>query len=321
MKEKEFDILIDKYLNEELSTGEKNNVELWLHHITDHHAAALITDIEHAETEKRIYAKLSNRIKRTQQKGIYRFTFKLHPALRVAAAVLLCGILLFAFRNGIREVFKIEQYATIVNSEGRITKSILSDGSIVWLKGNSKLNYPLKFMGNMRGIDLEGEALFEIAKDPAHPFVIHCGGLTTKVLGTSFNIKSSEKKIEVKVLTGRVFLSSENSSPIVLHPYQKAVYSASDKVITKATVPVLEVASLTRGTSYNMSFNDARVQDVLERVEKKFDVHITVKNQRINDNRITADFTDLSLEHTIHMMSEVFNLEFQIEGQSVTLGE
>jgi len=319
MSEKEFDVLIDKYLNDELGSMEKNNIERWLHHITDQKAADFLTDVEKEESGIRIYSKLRSSIERTSTRKSSAMVRKLHPIFKIAASVLLFGILVFVCRNGLRDLFNIERYASVTNSSSHITKTILSDGSIVWLKGKSKLNYPVKFRGNLRTIDLEGEALFEIAKDPSHPFVIHCGGLTTRVLGTSFNIKSTGKKVEVNVLTGRVYLSSANSAPVILHPYQKALYLASKKAVVKQAEPVMEVASLIKGTEYNMLFNDARVEEVLQRVEKKFEVEITVKNQKLNNNLITADFTDQSLKNTISMMSEALNLDFEINGQAVVM--
>ncbi|CAM4105083.1 FecR family protein [Pedobacter westerhofensis] len=326
MQNKDFDALIEKYLNDELSIDEKSNVESWIRHITDHSAAEQLSAQEQTERGERIFKALGKRIG-TPGEAIVR---PLHPKrkivfqrpgllAKIAASLLICCSLIFCFRTRLFEALNIHQYASVSNSGSDITKTILSDGSIVWLKGDSELTYPLKFKGNLRNVNLEGEALFEIAKDPAHPFEIHCAGLKTRVLGTSFNIKHTSHKIEVNVLTGRVFLSSAKSAPLILHPYQKAVYLEQKKIIVKQAEPVIEVASLTRGTEYMMQFNDARVSDVLHRIENKFEVQITLTDKRIINNRVTADFTDQSLLNTISMMSDVFNLDFRIDGQSVTL--
>jgi len=326
MQQKDFDKLIEKYLNNELDKTEKDNLELWIRHITDEAAAEELRETEQKERGERIFKALGERINSPEQAvsiaqsqnkvPLFR---KLSPAVKIAATVLLVCSLIFCFHTPLFEVLNIRQILSVSNSGRQITKTILSDGSIVWLKGDSELIYPVKFKGNLRNVDLKGEALFEIAKDPAHPFEIRCAGLKTRVLGTSFNIRHTSHKIEVNVLTGRVFLSSAKSAPVILHPYQKAVYLEQKKTIVKQAEPVLEVASLTRGTEYMMQFNDARVADVLQRIENKFEVQITVTNKRIINNRVTADFTDQSLQNTISMMSDVFNMDFRIDGQSVTL--
>jgi transmembrane sensor len=321
MEEKEFEILIDKYLNGQLNEEEKNSIELWLRHVTDPKATDFLIELEREERGIRIYKELKDRIKLDKKNSRTALILSMRPLMKIAASLFLCCLLVFAFRTQLKKVFMAEQYASAINSKGQITKTILSDGTIVWLKGKSKLTYPVAFSGSLRNVDLEGEALFEVAKDHLHPFVIHCAGLSTRVLGTSFNIKYNSHKIEINVLTGRVFLSAKNSAAVTLHPYQKAVYSELGKTIAKQTDPVVEVALLTKGTEYNMLFNDARVEDVLQRIGKKFEVQITVKNQGINNNRITADFTDQSLLNTISMMSEAFNLDFLIDGKSVTLAD
>lgn len=319
MQDKEFDLLIDKYLNNQLNIEEKDNVERWLLHLSERPSADLLTAEERAESGERIYQRLNERMKQAKVLSRPQLMVRLRPVFKIAASVFLCGFLIFGFRTRLKELFNIQQIISATNSGEQISKTILSDGSIVWLKGKSKLIYPLKFKGSLRNVELEGEALFEVAKDPSHPFVIHCGGLSTRVLGTSFNIRHTRQQIEVNVLTGRVYLSSAHSSPIILHPYQKAVYLVLRKTIVKDKEPVIEVASLIKGTEYNMLFKDAQVAEVLQRIERKFEVHIEVNSGKLMDNRITADFTDQSLLNTISMMSEAFNLNFQIDGEQVTL--
>jgi len=319
MQDKEFEKLIDLYLKDQLSMEEKFRVEEWLGHITDEQAFDSLTALEKQETQKRTYHELINKIKPVQSKRGISFIVHMRPWLKVASCIVLIGVVIFAFSSRLKEIFGIQQYVSVSNSTGHITKSILSDGTIVWLKGNSKLSFPVNFKDDLRKVDLDGEALFEVAKDARHPFIIHCGNLTTRVLGTSFNIKRTNNKIEVDVLTGRVFLSSANAAAITLHPHQKGVYFESKKTITQESHPIQEVASLTKGTEYNMFFNDATIEDVLQRTEKKFEVKITYKASRVGNTRITADFTDQSLINTMNMMCEALNLDYKIKEHSVTV--
>lgn len=319
MKNPEFDRLIERYLNGKLKPEEKQKVEKWLDELAKDKAFDLLSEVEKLDSENRISNRLAERINFAENKVNSALIVRLKPLLKIASCIALFGMLLFGFRVKIKELFNIQQIASVVNSKGHITKSILSDGSIVWLKGNSKLNFPIKFRGDLRNVDLEGEALFEVAKDAAHPFIIHCGTLTTKVLGTSFNIKHTRNQIEVNVLTGRVFLSSKNSGALTLHPHQKAVYSELKKTLIKGAQPAFEVAALTKGTEYNMYFNDARVGDVLQRIEKKFEVGISVKDSKLNNSLITADFTDQSLVNTLNMMSGALSVDYEIDGQSIVL--
>ncbi|MCG8322490.1 MAG: FecR domain-containing protein [Cytophagales bacterium] len=51
------------------------------------------------------------------------------------------------------------------------------------------LKYPAKFTrSGSREVFLTGEAYFDVAKDPSHPFVVNAGALNVQVTGTQFNV-------------------------------------------------------------------------------------------------------------------------------------
>src|SRR5690606_21661892 len=85
-----------------------------------------------------------------------------------------------------------------VVAENGMEKIMLNDGSLVWLRGESTLVYYQKTDGTRYG-ELAGEALFEVAKDSLHPFMLNCGDVTVKVLGTSFTLKEGSDHIELNV--------------------------------------------------------------------------------------------------------------------------
>ena len=68
------------------------------------------------------------------------------------------------------------------NPMGQRSKIQLPDSSTVYLAGGSKLIYPERFSGNTREISLQGEAFFEVTKNPKKPFIIHTGDVQTRVL-------------------------------------------------------------------------------------------------------------------------------------------
>ena len=81
----------------------------------------------------------------------------------------------------------------------------LSDGTRVWLNGNSELEFPVSFVKDERVVTLRGEAYFEVARDVESPFIVQTRGLYTKVLGTSFNVKAydDEPEVSTTLLSGK----------------------------------------------------------------------------------------------------------------------
>ena len=116
----------------------------------------------------------------------------------------------------------------IIAEKGSRIRTILPDGSTVWLNAGSKVEYDKNFSGPVRDVRLEGEAFFDVVKDPAHPFIVHADNLNIKVLGTAFNVRSypGDKTIETTLLRGVIQVTDNNQaqqSPVYLHPNQKLV--------------------------------------------------------------------------------------------------
>lgn len=65
---------------------------------------------------------------------------------------------------------------------------VLSDGTRVTLNASSRLRYPTSFDGSVREVWLDGEAYFDVSRDPRKPFVVHTERQRIRVLGTSFNV-------------------------------------------------------------------------------------------------------------------------------------
>lgn len=86
----------------------------------------------------------------------------------------------------------------------------LPDGSIVVLKPGSELQFNASDFGKKeRVVKLDGEAFFDIHHDPAHPFIVQTATISTRVLGTSFNVRTfdDDRTAEVAVTRGLVAVS------------------------------------------------------------------------------------------------------------------
>lgn len=77
---------------------------------------------------------------------------------------------------------------TLYTPAGQRAQLILQDGTEVWLNAKSKLVYPAQFTGEERRVIVEGEAFFDVAKDPSKPFIVSAQDIDMKVLGTQFNV-------------------------------------------------------------------------------------------------------------------------------------
>lgn len=249
---------------------------------------------------------------------------------RIAAVVIL-GIAVGLF---IREKLVKEQVETRsgvalnnvppIKEAATPSRIYLSDGSVVWLKQGSTLQYPETFAGRARIVTLEGEAFFDVAKDPERPFIIHSEGFTTRVVGTSFNIKafSHDDAQEVLVVTGRVVVSvndptSDKVGELVLHPNQKAVYSRKDHSITGSAAAERErnVASDKR----KLAFDEASLEDIIKVLNAAYGTRISVSSESMKHCKITADLTNESLEVDLEILSKAINATYTVNDKDIVL--
>ena len=79
----------------------------------------------------------------------------------------------------------------------------LSDGTRVALNTATKIR--VRYDNAARRVELErGEALFEVAKVPARPFVVIAGGRRVTAVGTSFVVRRDNEEVAVTLLEGKV---------------------------------------------------------------------------------------------------------------------
>jgi transmembrane sensor len=126
-------------------------------------------------------------------------------------------------------------YNTITTPRGGQYELILQDGTKVWLNSESSLRFPTAFVGKERGVELSGEAYFEVAPHAVNPFriyMLHQDGVDVRkrkeidVLGTSFNVMAydEEKVVRTTLLDGAIRVGDENEKR-VLKPGQQAEWA------------------------------------------------------------------------------------------------
>jgi transmembrane sensor len=102
------------------------------------------------------------------------------------------------------QVQRYPLYATDIGERRSIT---LADGSTVDLNACSQLR--VEFTNSERRVELlDGQALFQVAKDKARPFIVHSGAATVRAVGTQFDVYRRDSGTTITVLEGRVAVYS-----------------------------------------------------------------------------------------------------------------
>lgn len=89
-------------------------------------------------------------------------------------------------------------------------REVLPDGSVVELRRGARI--VTEFTTATRRVVLtEGQAHFQVAKNPARPFVVAVGGVEVRAVGTEFAVELGAKSVEVLVTEGRVALDAASA--------------------------------------------------------------------------------------------------------------
>lgn len=130
-----------------------------------------------------------------------------HPAARAADRRRLLatgGLLAAASVIGAVSYGALGLKGRVSTAKGDIRRAPLADGSAVTLNTDTAIR--AAFDGKMRRVDLlRGEALFDVAKDSARPFVVVAGDVRVRAVGTSFTVRAhADGQVGVVVREGVV---------------------------------------------------------------------------------------------------------------------
>lgn len=240
------------------------------------------------------------------------------------AAILIISIFLSLFYFTVTEKEAIEEVAYTVKTPGAGEKIrfTLSDGTQVHLNSESKMEYPVTFGEENREVRLEGEAYFVVARDEERPFRVRTGNLTTKVLGTSFNVRSYQdgRDIQVAVSTGTVALYNSNlhddEHQVILKANQWASYTGESRSFTTGSG---DVAVLTAWNEGVLLYHDKALSEVASHLERWYGVSISFESDEIKDCIIRGEHRDETLVNVLEAITYAFDITYHIEGRKVML--
>lgn len=224
------------------------------------------------------------------------------------AAILVIPLLLattyFYFNNSQKHEQSVSVvYNTAETPLGMRSSLTLPDGTKVWLNAGSKLSYPVTFSNEYRAVRLIGEAYFEVKKDKEWPFLVNSGTMNIVVSGTTFNCNAYQENNEIQtvLVEGQVTLLNESSTVSEeLQPGELAVFEKNSQQISKTKTDLQKYIAWKSGI---LMFRDDKMDKVVEKLERWYNVEIEIKDKEISDYIYNMTFVDESLDQVLKMLS------------------
>jgi ferric-dicitrate binding protein FerR (iron transport regulator) len=231
--------------------------------------------------------------------------------LRIAAIIMLIaggGVAYLFMHNGSTELMA-------VRSNENVLTDTLPDGSVVILNKKSLISYPKQFSGNIRDVNLEGEAFFTVTPDKNKPFVIHSGDVGIKVVGTSFNVRNTLDKTEVIVETGIVEVSKKEQA-VELNPWEMAiVYKNQPAPLKKKNSDELYNYYRTK----EFVCNSTPLWKLVEILNEAYGANIVIANDRLKDLQLNTTFRSEGLDEILKVIKATFNIQIEKKDGKILL--
>jgi transmembrane sensor len=189
-------------------------------------------------------------------------------------------------------------------SKGQHATVLLQDSTEVILNSLSELSVNRKTMNQVRQVSLKGEALFHVRKNGT-PFILSTDLGTVQVLGTEFNVRVRNDRMEVAVLSGCVKMSVKRNgvdSSIILTKGQIAFCSKRDFPDVPGNLPFADYPGWVDG---KLMFYRSPLSIVCTELETYYDIKIRVENLRLSSATVTGVIKNQNAESAIKTLLQL----------------
>ena len=195
-----------------------------------------------------------------------------------------------------------------------LEKVQLPDGTNVCLGPGSRLEYPAKFADNNRDIKLEGQAFFDVTKNPEKPFHVKMDNIKVEVLGTSFELFNYDdsEEMEAILVNGKIKVEHKINSRL---PQIKIMKPNHRMILNKQTGEMeLGIVDADKYTSWHsgvLSFKNENLSMIIPRLERWYGRKIICDEALLNNYRFTFKVRDESLGLLLNIMQQSAPLEYK----------
>ena len=267
--------------------------------------------VQESPHTRNAWDKLHNRLldeKLIPEQGAAGKTRLRYQVIKIAAAVLiLLGVAAGFYLKLNNQPAQLVRLHT-GNEENTLVKT-LADGSVIYIAQNSLFSFPEEFNSTSRNVELKGEAFFDIARNPARPFIIETDEAMIEVLGTALNVK--EKKgdgFELVVDRGKVKVTLKAS------PSHCEMVAAGEKISTSKHNLVKSkhvAAEAPPWYKKRMQFKDETLHNIFSVLNRNFNTNFVLAEIATGNHKLTVTFDNETAETMTELICMTLNLKSQ----------
>jgi transmembrane sensor len=205
---------------------------------------------------------------------------------------------------------------------GGLASVPMTDGSRVTLNTDSEMR--VRVLDSERRVQLaQGEAYFEVAKDPKRPFVVTAGDESVTAVGTKFSVRRVGDEIQVVVTEGRVRIERHELWHQTLQGTLDAgqVARAGPNAGLRNQRAIADEAQYLGWRSGYLTFHDATLGDAVNELNRYNTYKLVVVDPAVGAIQIGGSFKANNIEAFLRLLSQGFGVRVQrFEDQAVLSG-
>ncbi len=200
---------------------------------------------------------------------------------------------------------------------GKIQEIKLADGSVVTLNANSSLKVADNLLdGPVREVWLNGEAYFDIAKRQGSKFIVHTPEANVEVLGTEFNVNTRREQTNVVLHEGKVQLSADNQSAVVMKPGDMAIVTPKSRQIQLKSV---QPDAYDAWKESYIVLDGKSLPEIIDILQDTFGVTIKLDDARLAGKKLTGKLRTEVADDCVDNLSIILESEVSKTGDTYVL--
>lgn len=205
----------------------------------------------------------------------------------------------------------------IVANKGQKASLVLPEGSSIALNSDSKIIYSNSYNIESRKVQLRGEAYFDVVRDPDKPFIVDCGDVRIKVLGTSFGIKSYEEDHTISIIleSGKIQLNTPLEE-IEMSPNDYIVYDKQNKT---TIIEKVNAKDYTDWRYNRLRFDNEKLETIMKTISRMHNIDIVFENKEIGDMKFTGTIDNTHIESILDAIKLTSSIAYKIDNGIVFL--
>ena len=310
--------LFEKYLAGNATAEERESLLRQLH-ADEQLGGWLRTDIEFAEggmpepIRERI---LNNVYARTQRPLISRRCWSIAAVMLILIISGAIGWTLFGLQNqNLKSQISNNQIRDIIVTTGMGEHShvTLPDGTILTLNAQTTVRYNLA--DGKRQVSIDGEAYFDVARDPEHPFVVSANGMTVTCLGTSFDVRnySDESTASVVLRDGKVRVNACDAD-LTMEPGSRVLMDRQTFALSKHTVTPSDYTAWLNG---EIKFNNQTLEEIAAELSRNYNIDLVITSDELRQERFNGYLGRSSLRNILDVLCLASDMSYHVDNDTM----